>query len=54
MMTIATTPEQEILCVNATGSNGYETDLVFINSRLAVERSQLLYQHLKAQYDDIF
>lgn len=52
MMTIATTPDQEVLCISSTGSSGYESELILQNSILAVEHARNIYTHLKSQLDE--
>ena len=51
MLTIAATPEQEILCINATGSEGYTADFVLDQCQLAVKRAIALNVILKDTID---
>lgn len=51
LMTIAVTPNQDILCVHATGGDGYSPSLVISNIQLAIERATTIYPKLKLQLD---
>lgn len=51
MLTIASTPEQEILCINSTGSQGYNTEFIIENSQIAVQRAIALHVMLKNALD---
>jgi exosome complex component RRP45 len=51
MLTIASTPDQEILCINATGSQGYNTEFIIQNSELSVQRAIALNVMLKNGLD---